>query len=336
MPVVIPESAGYEGTVDEPQWSDLLSMAGGRQYGVADAGSWKVTVGTADREVRIAPGRGFGYGVRDRSTTVASLTLPATTSGSRWHLIVVERDWAANQSAFDSVAGSDVRALPPRDNTPGVNDAQPLALARVDAGQSQVAEIIDLRVWGGDGGSFANDELVLQYLNRIGTQLQIGARSWMRGINTLGQPEWRDLAAGRLLGVYPLQWFGLAPSGSLPGQGVNVWGNQTQTIARYNLPDPGSPYRVRMYSHGFWGSEFQNAGNRHDFDMMVGSTAIATWLPPGDDFYFGNWRSWSPPASEAVFTGPQQLGFRARRIYGNPYGAVRQADSVVIAEVFSA
>lgn len=190
MPVVIPESAGYEGTVDEPEWSDLLSMAGGRQYGVADAGAWKVTAGTADREVRIAPGRGFGYGVRDRSTAVASLTLPATTSGSRWHLIVVERDWAANQSAFDSVAGSDVRAIPPRDNTPGVTDAQPLALARVAAGQSQVADIIDLRVWGGDGGSFANDELVLQYLNRIGTSVRIGSVEWNRDLDALGNPVW--------------------------------------------------------------------------------------------------------------------------------------------------
>lgn len=190
MPVVIPESAGYEGTVDEPEWSDLLSMTGGRQYGVADPASWKVTTGTADREVRIAPGRGFGYGVRDRSTAVASLTLPPTTSGSRWHLITVHRDWAANQSAFDFVVGSADRQIPARDNTPGAVDEQPLALARIDAGQSQVAEIIDLRVWGGDGGSFANDELVLQYLNRIGTTVRIGSVEWNRDLDALGNPVW--------------------------------------------------------------------------------------------------------------------------------------------------
>lgn len=336
MPVVIPESAGYEGTVNEPQWSELLSHAGGRQYGVADAGSWKVTAGTADREVRIAIGRGFGYGVFDRSVAVASLTLPATTSGSRWHLITVHRDWAANQSSFDSVAGSADKQLPARENTPGAVDDQPLALVRVVAGQSQVADIVDLRVWGGDGGARASDDLVLQYLNRVGTRVQIGGRSWFRDLNSLGQPVWVDLAAGRLLGVYNLPFGGLAPSGSLPNQGVSVWGNQTQTIAWFDLPDPGVPYRVRMFADGFWGAEI-DSGVRFDFDMMVGATPIATKLPGGEGFLFRTWRDWSPPASGQVFTGAQQLGFRARRIYGNvPWGAVMIAQSRVVAEVISA
>lgn len=190
MAVVIPESAGYEGTVNEPQWSDLLAMSGGRQYGVGGPGDWVASIGGADREVRLSPGRGFGYGVRDKTTADASIVLPASTSGSVWHLICVHRDWQANQSRFDSVAGTSARALPTRDASPGQVDDQPLWLARVDAGKSQVQQLVDLRVWGGDGGSFAVDDLVLQYINRVGTVIRVGRMSWARVLNAQSIPTW--------------------------------------------------------------------------------------------------------------------------------------------------
>ncbi|MFL2002009.1 hypothetical protein [Microbacterium sp. A1-JK] len=180
-------SAGYEGTVDEPQWSDLLANGGGRQYAVADAASWKVTAGTADREVRIAVGRGYGYGVRDVSDTVVSLTLPAPSSGSRYDLIVAHRDWQANVTTFTRIAGSSARSIPTRVQTPGTIDDQPIALVRVTAGQTQVTEIVDLRVVN---GSLAFDELVLQYLNRLGTKVRIGVTEWDRDVDSVGNPVW--------------------------------------------------------------------------------------------------------------------------------------------------
>ena len=183
-------SAGYEGTVDEPQWSDLLANGGGRQYGVADDSSWKVTAGSGDREVRIAVGRGYGYGVRDVSDSVVSLTLPAPASGSRYDLIVAHRDWQANTTTFTRIAGSSARAIPSRSQTPGTVDDQPIALVRATAGQSQVTEIVDLRVWGGDGGALAVDELVLQYLNRLGTEIRIRNRQWTRGFDSFGSAAW--------------------------------------------------------------------------------------------------------------------------------------------------
>jgi hypothetical protein len=190
---LIPHSAGYEGTVDEPEWSDLLSNAGGRQYGVSGAAAWKVTTGVGgDRQIQIAPGRGFGFGVHDRTTDVATLTLPPSTSGTVWHLIAAHRDWAANESTFTSITGSATKQIPLRDTTPGTVDDQPLALVPVVAGQSTIvdANIIDLRVWGGDGGAFAKDELVLQFLNRLGTRVRIGNREWSRVIDSLGSPSW--------------------------------------------------------------------------------------------------------------------------------------------------
>lgn len=184
-------SSGYEGTVNEAQWSDLLAYAGGRQYAVADAASWAVSVGAADREVRIAVGRGFGYGVRDLSDTVVPLIIPAATSGSRYDLIVAHRDWQANTTTFTRIAGTSARELPARAQTPGTVDDQPVALVRVTAGQSQVTEIVDLRVWGGDGGAYARDELVLQYVNRLGTNILINGVEWTRVLNSLGAPVWR-------------------------------------------------------------------------------------------------------------------------------------------------
>lgn len=191
MAVTIADSVGYEGTVDEPDWARLMAYAGGRQYGVVGDGDWKVTAGTADREVRIAPGMGFGSGVLDRTTTAASLILPAPPSGSRWHLVTVRRDWGANESSFDSIPGGTGTAqIPTRETTPGTADDQPIALVRVQAGQSQVVEIRDLRVWGGYGGAFAADELALQYLAQLGTIISVAGTVWRRELNALGSPVW--------------------------------------------------------------------------------------------------------------------------------------------------
>ncbi|WHE35144.1 hypothetical protein [Microbacterium sp. BDGP8] len=336
MPVVITDTAGYEGTVDEPQWSELIAGAGGRQYGVRGPDSWRATIGAVDREVRISAGTGFGWGVLDRTTSEGSIVLPPSPVGSTWHLIHVHRDWQANRSEIDAIPAGNSATIPERANTPGELDDQPLWLARVDAGRSQVQELIDLRVWGSDGGSFATSLLVRQYLDRVGTVIRIGNATWARMLDALGQPTWSAVDSGRLLGVYPLKWFGMAPSGSLPGQGVTVFGNQTQILADFNLPDPGVPYRVQMMAQGFWGREFDNTGARIDFDMMVGDTPIATWLPPADSYTFTNWRSWSPWPSTQVFNGAKRLGFRARRIYGQPYGAVKESESIVVAWVYSA
>lgn len=218
MAVTIADSVGYEGSVDEPDFARLMAYAGGRQYGVIGEGDWKVIAGTADREVRIVPGSGFGSGVLDRTTEAASLVLPAPASGSRWHLIAVRRDWQNNESVFDSIAGSTGTAqIPARETTPGTKDDQPLALVRVQAGQSQVVEIRDLRVWGGDGGSFAADELVLQFLSRLGTRVRISGVWWTRVLDALGNPQWssfREPSRGVFVGA-TANVGGASPAGTV-------------------------------------------------------------------------------------------------------------------------
>ncbi|MDR6691337.1 hypothetical protein J2X55_002249 [Microbacterium sp. 1154] len=202
MAVTITDSVGYEGTIEEPDWARLQTYAAGRQYGVIGEGDWKVTAGAADREVRIAPGFGFGAGVLDRTTAAASLVLPAPSSDSVWHLIVAHRDWQANTTTFDVINGtSGAAAIPTRQATPGTLDDQPIALVRVQAGQSQVAEIRDLRVWGGYGGAVASDDLVRQYLTQLGTNITIAGIAWRRDLNSLGNPVWvkvRPMQGGQL------------------------------------------------------------------------------------------------------------------------------------------
>ncbi|MDD7930063.1 hypothetical protein [Microbacterium thalli] len=197
MPIT---SVGYTGSVDYKGWGELLSYGGGAEYGVRSPDDWRASIGGADREVRLTPGQGHGWGVLDRSTNEESILLPPTTSGSRFHLISIRRSWQTSTSAFVSVPGTNKTAIPPRESTPFALDDQPLWLARVDAGKSQVQQLIDLRLWSGPGGALAVDELVLQYLNRLGTVVDINGRSWRRSLSALGTPEW--VASGSEAGMY--------------------------------------------------------------------------------------------------------------------------------------
>lgn len=226
MAVTIANSVGYEGTIREPDWARLMIHAAGRRYGVVAPSDWKVTPGAADREIRIAPGMGFAAGVLDRTDVEVSLTLPAPASGSRWHLIVARRDWQANASSFDSIPGPTGSAsIPSRSVEPGTLDEQPLALVRVQAGQSQVVEIRDLRVWVNNGGAFAVDDLVRQYVSSLGTSLMVNGVTWNRVLDALGTAQWVRSPVQRQTGTAE----GAASGGIVPRNGA-------VTLASFAVP----------------------------------------------------------------------------------------------------
>lgn len=183
-------STGYEGEIDETAWAEILPMMGGRSYGVKSANDWRASIGSSDRSVVIATGTGFGHGVRDRVTAPVTVSLPAVTSGSRWDLICARRNWNTPATTFGSIPGTSALQLPTRKNSPGEEDDQPLYLAKVEAGKSQVAELIDLRVWGGDGGATARHQLALQYLTQLGTSVLIDGVVWRRTIDADGNASW--------------------------------------------------------------------------------------------------------------------------------------------------
>lgn len=183
-------SVGYAGTVDDTEWPLVTRYAGGATYNVAGSGDFAATPGVGDRAVQIAAGTAAGHGVVDVSDGPVTLLLPSVSSGDRWDLIGLERDWASGVSSIVRVAGSASKAIPSRPDDPGVEDVQPLWLVRVRAGQTTVQEFVDLRVWVGDGGAFANDDLVRSYVTRVGTVLTIGSDVWSRVIGSTGAAEW--------------------------------------------------------------------------------------------------------------------------------------------------
>lgn len=189
--MAITDSWGYAGDIDAPEWAKLMPYAAGGQYGVKDFAAWRPTIGgSGDRAVTIAAGLGWGHGVMDTNGSSVTLNLPSVASGSRWDLIVARRIWSTGVTSFQRVAGTSTKALPNRLNTPGTEDEQPIALARVTAGSASVVELIDLRCIPGDSGLLAFNELALQYLNRVGTSIRIGTVDWFRVVSAVGNASW--------------------------------------------------------------------------------------------------------------------------------------------------
>ena len=196
------ESHGYDSTTTNPYtesaWAWAHPEIGTATYGVRSPLHWKVTaVAGADRTVSIAAGMGFGYGITDSTFENETIQLDSISSGSRWDLIAVRRDWTptAGESKFVKVNGGATAVIPGgRQATRGNIDDQPIALVQVTAGQTQPTSIIDLRTWSGDGGGFVGaHDLVRSYLNKTGTRININGVDWLRRVGANDTPEWVKL-----------------------------------------------------------------------------------------------------------------------------------------------
>jgi hypothetical protein len=186
-------SKGYEGTVDYATWALVASHAGA-EGGVVGLGSFALSAGPGDREVRVAVGRAVGQGIVDDSDAVASLVGTPVASGNRWDLVCLRRDWLTGTSTLvllpGVVTGDKVVPISAMERDPGVTDDQPLGLVRFAAGQSAAQEFEDLRVWYGSGGAAAKSLLVRQFLERIGTRVWIQGITWVRGFAADGTDKW--------------------------------------------------------------------------------------------------------------------------------------------------
>ena len=143
-------SVGYDGSVDEQDWANLARFLG-KEPCTLGATGWQVTAVTGpDRTVRVAVGTGYGWGVKDVSTTSVDLQLDVPTL-ARWDAIVARRDWQPTPgggTTFVVVKGASgvTPALPATLlNSPGVQADQVLALVQVQAGISTPTAVIDLR-----------------------------------------------------------------------------------------------------------------------------------------------------------------------------------------------
>ena len=196
-------SAWYDGPWTVQDWAQNVAFIGSAPYGVINFDSWRVSIKNgADRTVNIAAGSGWGRGVMDQSSAVEAVQVPTIASGSRWDLIVARRNWATTGASatgasgkgltyFTYVQGSSAKAIPgSRNQNPGTLDDQPIALVRVVAGQSNIQEVVDLRVWVGPGGMTAADDLVRNYCGWPGSSVEIKGTLWQRRYNLVGVAEW--------------------------------------------------------------------------------------------------------------------------------------------------
>lgn len=187
--------------IDAAEWSTVIPKVGRAEYGVAGLADWAATRVVGERQLRIAPGVGYGYGVVDETVDEDILSFTSPGAGFRWDLVVAHRDWATG-SQFQVIPGSSSAVIPARTHNPGNVDDQPLWLARVSA--SQVEELIDLRVRVGPGGAMAKHPLVLSYLEDPGTQVLIGENLWFRTVDSLDAAQLVSMPIGYKKDIPPL------------------------------------------------------------------------------------------------------------------------------------
>ncbi|SEE26936.1 hypothetical protein SAMN04489740_1007 [Arthrobacter alpinus] len=208
-----PTSYGYPGSINAAALATWLPAAAAARFSVAGVDDWRVTTqGGLDRGIRINAGTGTGDGIMDVTAEYETMALPLVESGSQWFLVVRRRNWSVPATTVPMIiAGTSAKAIPARSNTPGVESDQPLALCRVQAGQTVVQEIIDLRCWAGNGGVVIADILARDYLARPGADVLLGSTTWRYTIGALGVWTWVDqspllLPSAPIAGIAKPDW----------------------------------------------------------------------------------------------------------------------------------
>ena len=244
-------SIGYDGSVNEKQWAELIPSAGSSAYGVTEADDLKVTaVPGQPLTVSVASGSGWGHGVLDTETANTTIACEAITSGTRWDLIALRRNWqplAGGPTSVVKVTGTSTKELPGgRKVVPGVEDDQPLALVQWTAGQTQPSAIVDLRCWAGNGGLVAVDPMVKLYLNKIGTRVSLPGSEWKLMVGDNDLPTWVELGAAT--NHLPIQVNNYSITGSIDSE---VVGTRRRVTVDLNVSRTGPDIAISTSFAGF-------------------------------------------------------------------------------------
>lgn len=214
----------FKGSINSGQLARLLAQSA--RFAVIGGGSLAVTAGgTGDRAVTVAAGEAVGDGVLSRWDTSTILNGAAVGSGSRWDTLVIRRTWEpANpdpgpygKAELILLTGSASKALSTnRVDDPGVTASdQPIALLRFAAGSTVVQEVVDLRVWAGQGGGLVADNTdALLYLTEVGTVVTVGADRWVRTIDGGGNAVWQADHSQPRVDMDGVPIWGSIPSGT--------------------------------------------------------------------------------------------------------------------------
>jgi hypothetical protein len=126
-------TVGFDGSVSEGQWSELMRYAieGGYRHSVANG--FGVAPTTNPREVSVAAGTAYAAGVLVISDAAVPLTVGANAgSTDRLDLVVLTLNWSTNTALLEVVAGSGSVPTPTQD--PGNVWQIPLAVVKVRPG----------------------------------------------------------------------------------------------------------------------------------------------------------------------------------------------------------
>lgn len=191
-------SVYYDGPVTETDRAK--NLAGAPEYGVYGPGDFKVTAHPSiPYAVLVKAGRAHGHGVTDTAAIDQVVQCATLASGTRWDLIVVRRNWQpalGGPSTLEAVQAGATAVIPAgRKVGPGVEDDQPLFLVKWQGGTSAPVQFIDLRVWAGNGGLYAKDDMVRTYLTTVGAEVNIGGTVWAYQLGANDVPEWVNVNA---------------------------------------------------------------------------------------------------------------------------------------------
>jgi hypothetical protein len=183
---------GYDGTVDELGFAQLMGLAGHRHM-VRDRASFAATQVTGQRQISLAPGQAYAPGVRvtNDAAIVVTFASPAANAG-QWHLVVLRRNWDSNTQTIETLTDATYTTTatsplaPPStypsamNTNPGTRDDQPLYWAWVNASNVTVL-LVDLReVPGPARGTTAQRNAFYGTINTSNTpgRYQLQGREW--------------------------------------------------------------------------------------------------------------------------------------------------------------
>jgi hypothetical protein len=280
-------NVGFKGPITSAQLPTMLTK--GVKYAVGSAGALKVTAGVGTRVLSVAAGSAWGDGVESTWDTPTSLTGTAVaSSGYRWDTVYIKRTWQPLSSPTGKAeirlqAGSASKTISGRATSAGTGASdQPIALVRFDYNSNVVTEIVDLRVWGDNGGLYANSVEVTQYINEPGASVRIGAVQYDRVVDpSSGAVSWdathlRNLGAVILEAAQPIAR--LAPTG-VNGTGMQFSVNNTTNSIIAQKPGSGGPVTTFQVDEG--GDIID--GNL-PYDSLYGETSDTTFGSNGSGF----------------------------------------------------
>lgn len=281
-------TAGYDGTVDEVQFAEVLY-----RYSVIGPDDFKATTQAGDRIVSIADGVALGPGTRDVATAIPNIQFAAAATGAtRWDLVVLRRDWQppGGATTVTIIQGGSTKGYPvvgtaatDWNRRPGIMDDQPLYLQEVVG--TSLGTRVDLRVWAGHGGLTAVSEDVKTYLQRVGAEVLINGIQWVYALGANNVPGWISTATAEA--TTDIVTFGAGWSGLTGGHKPRLYtsGRMVHLVGAVNIGTNGvitnmltipAAFRPVDPSSTFVGSNVSSGGASYELLLSNGVLSIPT------------------------------------------------------------